>query len=64
MQKKKKIAFFVVIILFSFLGIQLWYQNGFFNVVLLGTEIFVNELINIGCFPCYFFAWLLIYYGK
>jgi hypothetical protein len=64
MQKKKKIAFFVVIILFSFLGIQLWYQNGFFNVVLLGTEIFVDELINIGCFPCYFFAWLLIYYGK
>jgi hypothetical protein len=64
MQKKKKIAFFVVIILFSFLGIQLWYQNGFFNVVLLGIEIFVDELINIGCFPCYFFAWLLIYYGK
>jgi len=50
--------------LFSFLGIQLWYQNGFFNVVLFGTEIFVDELINIGCFPCYFFAWLLIYYGK
>ena len=47
-----------------FLGIQLWFQNVFFNAVLLGTEIFVDELINFEFFPCYFFVWSLINYGK
>jgi len=47
-----------------FSGIQLWFQNGFFNVVFLGTEIFFDGLINFGLFPCFFFVWSLINYGK
>lgn len=49
------LAFFASFCYECFLGIQLWFQNVFFDAVLLGTIFFVDELINFEFFPCYFF---------
>jgi hypothetical protein len=45
---------FVVVILFSSLGIQIWSQNGFVSDGLLGSEIYEDGLVNFGSFSMLF----------
>jgi len=54
MQHLPFLPLFVVVILFSSLGIQIWSQNGFVSDGLLGSEIYEDGLINFGSFSMLF----------